>query len=156
MILPQSIRSLTKNLSRTQLLFGALIIWTITGFFTRWDNNMIIGCNIYAEQIFDLDNVFFTTASVILLTTGFLFQTKGEGFWFLLFELLYWLIKLFYIKGGYAVSIAGVPLFSVLFFDMIALCLRIMLLNSVLQFKFRNNFIFIPIVVCFYIQLYYF
>lgn len=152
----QSIFPITKKINQTQLLFWALIAWTIIGFFTRWDNNMVIGCVIYAEQILEADNVFFTTASLTLLTIGFLFQTKGEGFWFLLFELLFWLVKLFYIKGGYAVSIAGIPLFAVLFFDMIALCLRLMLLNSFLQLRFTNSFVFVPIVVFYYGWLYYF
>jgi len=71
-------------------------------------------------------------------------------------ELLYWLLKLFNWKGGYAVGLAGVPAFSVLFFDMIALCLRLMLLNASLQFKFSNNYILIPLVIIFYVKLYYF
>lgn len=152
----QSVFPITKKISQTQLLFWALVAWTIIGFFTRWDNNMFIGCQIYGDQIFDWDNVFFTSASLTLLYTGMPFQRKGEGTWFILFELLYWLVKLFYIKGGYGVGIAGIPLFAVLFFDMIALCLRLMLLNSFLQLRFTNSFVFVPIVVFYYIQLYFF
>lgn len=151
-----TITAFIKKTNQVQFFYLLLIAWTIVGFSFWWDNNMQHGCIIYYDGIFSIDNIFFTTTSITLLTIGLLFQTKGERLWFFLFELLFWLIKLFYVKGGYAVGLAGAPMFSVLFFDMVALCLRLMLLNASLQFRFSNNYILIPLVIIFYIKLYYF
>ena len=45
---------------------------------------------------------------------------------FLLLEIIYWLIKLFLIKSGYAIGVAAVPDSSILFYDLIALFFRIL------------------------------
>lgn len=150
-----TITAFIKHIPQVQYFYLLLTVWTIVGFLFRLDNNMQIGCIIFDDGIFALDNILFTTTSISLLTIGFLFQAKGERTWFYFFELLFWLTKLFYLKGGYATGIGGTPILAVLFFDMIALCLRLMLLNSSLQFKFSNNYILIPLVIIFYIKLYY-
>jgi hypothetical protein len=117
---------------------------------------MQVGCIIENDYVFAYDNVLLSATTIFLLTIAILFEGMNERIWFLFFELLFWLFKLFYIKGGYAVGIAGVPMLPVLFFDMIALYLRIILLNESLQFKFSNNYILIPLVVFFFLKLYYF
>ncbi len=154
MNLKQNLATFIKNTNQIQVFFRLLIIWTLFGFFLRWDNNMFHGCIMGDDRVFALDNIFFSTTSFILLTLGVAFQRINERVWFLFLELFYWLFKLFYLKGGYAVGIAGVPIFTVVFFDMIALCLRIMLMNSSLNFKFSNNYIIIPIIIACYVKFY--
>ena len=151
-----TISSIIRNTKQVQAFFWLLIVWLLFGFCFRLDNNMFIGCVIETEAIFGLDNVFYSFTSIILLTLGVTFQTKNNRIWFLLLELLFWLVKLFYWKGGYAVDIAGIPIFSVVFYDMIALCLRVLLLNSSLQLRFSNNYFLIPIILFTYIRLYFF
>ncbi len=151
-----TIISFIKKTNQVQYFYLLLIAWTIIGFLIRLDNNMQHGCIIENDNILALDNIFFSATSIILLTIGVSFQHINEQIWFLFLELLFWLFKLFYLKGGYATGIGGTPILAVLFFDMIALCLRLMLLNASLQFKFSNNYILIPLVIFFYIKLYYF
>jgi hypothetical protein len=151
-----SITSFIKKIPQVHYCYFLLIAWTIIGFFFRWDNNMQVGCNIQSDNILGQDNIFFSATSIILLTLGVSFQRNNERIWFLFFELLYWLLKLFYWKGGYGVGIGGIPIFTVVFFDMIALFLRIMLLNATLEFKFANNYILIPLFIFFYVKLYFF
>ena len=151
-----SIASFIKKTNQVQYFYLLLIALTIVGFLFRLDNNMEEGCMIQSDNVFEQDNIFLSTTSIVLLTVGVSFQRINERIWFIFLELLFWLLKLFYWKGGYAVGIGGLPDFSVLFFDMIAMCLRLMLLNASLQFKFSNNYILIPLVIIFYIKLYYF
>ncbi|MEJ8817352.1 hypothetical protein [Lacibacter sp. H407] len=152
----QPLTSLIKHTRQVQYLYLILIAWTIIGFLFRWDNNMQVGCTIQSDNILGQDNIFFSATSIILLTLGVSFQRNNERIWFLFLELLYWLLKLFYWKGGYGVGIGGIPIFTVVFFDMIALFLRIMLLNATLEFKFANNYILIPLFIFFYVKLYFF
>jgi hypothetical protein len=152
----QHLSSFLKKTNQVQYSFLLLMAWTILGFLFRWDNNMEVGCTIWNDNVFAQDNIFLSATSIILLTVGVSFQKIDERIWFLFLELLFWLLKLFYWKGGYAVGIGGTPMVSVLFFDMVALCLRLMLLNASLQFKFSNNYILIPLVMIFYIKFYYF
>lgn len=152
----QPLTSFIKKTNQVQYFYLLLIAWTIVGFFFRCDNNMQVGCIIRSDNVFAQDNIFLSATSIILLTLGVSFQRTNERIWFLFLELLYWLLKLFYWKGGYGVGLAAIPMFTVVFFDMIALCLRIMLLNATLEFKFSNNYILIPLVIIFYVKLYYF
>ena len=152
----QHLTSFIKKTRPVQYYYLLLIAWTAVGFFFLWDNNMEEGCTIRSDGVFAQDNIFLSATSIILLTIAVSFQRINERIWFLFLELLFWLLKLFYWKGGYAVGIGGTPMFSVLFFDMIALCLRLMLLNASFQSKFLNNYVLISMVIVFYIKLYYF
>ena len=58
-------------------------------------------------------------------------------------ELLFWLYKLFLIKGGYVVGFGGIPSSDVVLFDMMALFLRILLIKQLFKIPINALFVFI-------------
>lgn len=115
-----------------------IICWTIFGFFTNLDYTENWGCLIFSEQIFSVENITYSAAAIILISFGVFIPFGIIGKVVLTCELLFWLFKLFIIKGGYAVGYGGVPSVSVLAFDTIALVLRLILLKQAFQIKVKT------------------
>jgi len=83
MNITQPLTSFIKKSSQVQYLYLSLIVWTMVGFFFRWDNNMQEGCIIRSYNVFAQDNIFLSATSIILLTVGVSFQRINERIWFL-------------------------------------------------------------------------
>lgn len=115
-----------------------IICWTIFGFFTNIDYTENWGCLIFSEQIFSAENIIYSAITIILVSFGVFIPSGIIGKVVLTCELLFWLYKLFIIKGGYAVGYSGVPSVSVLAFDTIALALRLILLKQAFQIKVKT------------------
>lgn len=130
----------------------ALIIWTIIGFYFMLDNNSDFGCLINNWSVFSLQNTGYSSISITLLVLALIFRSgKLQGI-LLFIELIYWLFKLFIIKGGYAVGIAAAPNITVVYFDTIALFLRLLVLYNSLNYKFSIYILFIPVFAIIFIR----
>jgi hypothetical protein len=127
-------------------IFYSLILFIVIGFLLRLDNNESFGCIIMDNPTFSFDNILYSGISIGLLTFGYKTQQKNIQLIILSGELLFWLYKLFFLKGGYAVGLGGVPMVSVLWYDLVALSLRLLLIKQIA--KPQLNFIWIlPIVL---------
>lgn len=133
--------------------FYALIGFTITGFLFSLDNNQAFGCTIIEKSVFSSNNIIYSGISVGLLTFAFITKDTKNRLLILLVELLFWLYKLFYVKGGYNVGITASPMFSVLYFDIIALTLRIILIKQVAKFRIRSIYMLLPMFLIMFIKL---
>ena len=132
-----------------------LIIWTVIGFYFMLDNNSDFGCNINNWSVFSTQNIGYSVISLILLLIAIIIRPQRLQITFLLCEFAYWLFKMITIKGGYAVGIGGGPNFAVVYFDTIALFLRLLVLYKLLNYKFSLYFIFIPLFVIILYRLFY-
>lgn len=136
--------NLFSIINQNQITFIALLVWIVFGFFTQLDYNQDWGCIGGSGYIFSSSNLFYSGIALALVNIGFFAQNKYLKVTILAMELLFWLYKLFLIKGGYAVGIVGVPSSNVVLFDMIALTLRILLIKQLL--KLPINALFVSIV----------
>ncbi|PHQ29225.1 hypothetical protein [Leeuwenhoekiella nanhaiensis] len=125
----RSIRLWEAFSAKPKTLYLLLIGWTIFGFFTKLDYTLLWGCIVSYEPTFSTENIFFSGTAIGLLSFGVFIPKKQVGVLLLFAELLFWLFKLFFIKGGYVVGIGG-PSYDVLTFDFIALSLRLLLLKQ--------------------------
>ena len=120
-----------------------IICWTIFGFFSNLDYTENLGCLIFSEKIFSAENIFYSAAAIILISFGVFIPFGIIRNVVLTCELLFWLCKLFIIKGEYAVGYGGLPSVSVLVFDTIALVLRLILLKQAFKSKMKT----VPVLV---------
>lgn len=135
---------LFSNVNQTKTTFVALIFWIVFGFFTQLDYNQDWGCIGGGGYIFSNSNMFYSGIALALVNIGFFSSNKNLKIIILIVELLFWLSKLFLVKGGYAVGIGGVPSSDVVLFDMISISLRILLVKQL--FKLPINALFVSIV----------
>ena len=129
---------LVSYLHSPRTTYLLLIIWTIFGFLETLDYTQQWGCIISHEPIFSSANVIYTGTAIGLVSLGVFIPKKQVGTIILLSEILFWLYKLFFVKGGYIVGIGGVPSIEVLAFDTIALTLRLILIKQVSRFPLRT------------------
>jgi len=122
-------------------VFLGLVAWTVFGFLTNNDYTQQWGCIISSEPILSEQNIFYSSVALALLTLGYFIRFRQIGTLILIAELLFWLHKLFIVKGGYAVGLGAVPSLSVLSFDAIALTLRLILIKQLVGFKFRSHYV---------------
>ena len=115
-----------------------LVGWGLFGFFTNLDNNNDFGCIGSGEPIFSETNILFSGVALGLVNIGF-FASKENVIWkfVLIIELLFWLFKLFFIKGGYSVGYGGGPNENIVLFDNVALVLRLILMYQIFKFQFN-------------------
>ncbi|WP_157638213.1 hypothetical protein [Flexithrix dorotheae] len=128
-------------LTSPRAVYLLLIGWTAYGFLTNLDYSQQWGCIISHEPIFSIENIIFSGIAIGLISIGGGVSNKQIGTLILLAELIFWLFKLFLIKGGYVVGFGGVPSIEVLSFDIIALTLRLLLLSQVSQLYIRSIWI---------------
>ncbi len=136
--------NLFSIINQNQITFIALLVWIVFGFFTQLDYNQDWGCIGGSGYIFSNSNMFYSGIALALVNTGFFAQHKHFKIIVLAVELLFWLHKLFLVKGGYVVGFGGVPSSDVVLFDMMALFLRILLIKQL--FKLPINALFVSIV----------
>lgn len=152
--------------SKPTIIYTTLIFWTLYGFFFSLDNSMAWGCmgaendilslgysiiNLHGDTsetdkiiYIDFNNVAYSGLSILLISFGF-FMTDRTGVIVLYSELLYWLFKLMIIKGGYVVGIGGSPNSEVLFFDSVALTLRLVLIHNRQNFGLSRKIYLVPV-----------
>ena len=126
---------LIRPLRNQKVLFGFLILWTLIGFFTRQDFSESCGCLIGSRGIFSPDYVLFSAISLILLILAFILKNKLVRISLLCIELFYWLFKLFALKSGY---VGGLGILVFKYYDFISLLARLLLINSLLGYRFKE------------------
>lgn len=151
--------------SNSTIIYMALLLWTIYGFFFFLDNSMAWGCMGAENDVLslghtivnlpgqtsetdiiyvDFNNVAYSGLSILLISVS-LFLNARNGVIVLYSELLYWLFKLMIIKGGYVVGISGGPDPSVVLFDSVALVLRLLLIHSLQNFGLAKKIYTVPL-----------
>lgn len=142
-------------------LIGLLLI----GFFLRLDYTDKSGDIYSPESIFEVNNIIFSAISLVLLSSALLIKKRSVKLTLIIIESIYWMFKLFYFKGGYCISIAGIPDPIISFYDTMTLVLRLFIINSLFSHKIRNIFIilgalfiisikvfFLPVQLSFYVE----
>ena len=122
---------------KPKITYISLLIWTLLGFLTTVDYTEDYGCISGVTPIFSIRNIFYSSFALLFLSVGY-FSPKNIGVIVLIGELLFWLYKLFLVKGGYAVGFGGSPDSNIVIFDTIALTLRLILVKQVKQIPIRN------------------
>ncbi|WP_121357742.1 hypothetical protein [Flavisolibacter nicotianae] len=105
------------------------MLWSIYGFASLLDNTMQWGC-IIDDRLFSFTNIGYSLLSLSTLLSSFYYRETSLGKWLLISEAIFWVSKLFFLKGGYVTGIAGSFSNEVLLFDSIALFLRLLLLKQ--------------------------
>lgn len=132
-------------LSRPITIYSGLILWTLFGFVFVLDNSMAWGCIGGPVEILSIENISYSGLSVLLITIGF-FSPDKKGLIILLGESVYWTIKLMTAKGGYVVGLGGTPDEEILIFDAVALTLRLLLIQSRINFGVtRKAYLLLPV-----------
>ena len=131
------------RLSNSITTYAILIGWTIFGFFNNLDYTQDWGCIVSSEPIFSTENIFYSGITIGLLSIGVFIPLRSVGKVLLACELLFWLYKLFFIKGGYVVGFGGIPSSSVLAFDSIALTLRLIIINQICRLNIKPIFLLV-------------
>lgn len=115
-----------------------LLAWIALGFLTNLDYNTRAGCLVTHQPVLSKENIIFSIISFLIilgvLKTDRVFLAR-VGLWG---ELLFWLFKLFFVKGGYSVGFGGSPSDSVVFYDFVAMFLRLYLFSFFFEFG-RNS-----------------
>jgi len=91
-----------------------------------------------------------------LLSIGHFIPSRKVGVLILTAELLFWIYKLFLVKGGYAVGFGGIPAIDVLAFDTIALTLRLTLIKKASTLPFRTILVLILVLIIMVLKLQFF
>jgi len=144
-----------ERLTNPRTTYGLLIVWTIWGFYTNLDYTLNRGC-ISSESSFTMQNSLYSGTAIALLSIGFFMTSRRIGLVILTCELLFWLYKLFLVKGGYVVGFGGLPSIDVLVFDTIALTLRLVVIKKVSQLQFKTIFVLIISFIIMTIKLQFF
>jgi hypothetical protein len=134
-------------------IFYALIGLTIIGFLFSLDNNKAFGCIISDTSVLSSNNIIYSGISIGLLTLAYISKDRKKQLLILSVELLFWLYKLFYLKGGYSVGITASPMFGVLCFDIIALTLRLILIKQVAKLRIRTIYMLLPMFLIMFIKV---
>lgn len=113
--------------------FNALLGLLILGFFTNLENTQKWGCIPGGESIFVISNVVLSSISISIVLMSFLLKRRALKLTFITVELLFWIFKLFYYKGGYVVSFIAAPDPIVSFYDTATLSLRLFIITNLLR-----------------------
>jgi hypothetical protein len=122
--------------------FKVLIAWIILGFFTTLDNTHASGCVVLGESILAPRNILFSACSFFLIIGALKEENRKKQQILFGVELAFWIAKLFLLKGGYVVGYGGDPDPVVVFYDLVALLIRLFILGHVL---FGNQLTFFKI-----------
>lgn len=123
--------------------YYTLLTLLVVGFFGQLDYTDRWGCIVGGESIFDTKNILFSSISIILILTSFLFKHRILKISLLVIELAFWIFKLFYFKGGYVVSIIAAPDPIISFYDSLTLALRFFIITELLRTNIKTIYILI-------------
>lgn len=138
--------SLKDNVSVQQVTFYSLLCWSIIGFASTLENTTQWGC-IKEDYVFSFRNIVFSSLSLALLCRGFFSYPQRAGLIFIAGELIFWVYKLLFLKGGYVVGIAGTTPEDIVVYDFIALTLRILLVKQLLPLPLKSALVLVPAVL---------
>jgi len=133
-----------------RILLGLLVI----GFLLKLDYTNRFGCLVGGESIFDTKNILFSTISVSLILSSYLLNNRFFKLSMVTVELLFWVFKLFYFKGGYVVSIGGIPDPAISFFDTLTLSLRLFIIIKLLQVDFKTIYLILITLIIMSIKIF--
>jgi hypothetical protein len=120
-----------------------LLTLLVIGFFGQLDYTDRWGCIVGGESIFDTKNILFSSISVILILTSFIFNPRILKISLIVVELAFWIFKLFYFKGGYVVSIVAAPDPIISFYDSLTLAMRLFIITGLLRTNIKTIYILI-------------
>ena len=115
--------------------FKFLLAWIIFGFVTRLDYSENLGCIIGIEPIFDPRNILFSAISFVLILWAIKTKNHHLKKSLVSIELLFWIGKLIGFKGGYVIGFAGTPNIFIVFYDLVAILIRLFILSQILKLK---------------------
>lgn len=127
--------------------FSILIVWIAIGFYNKLDYTLEVGCISFHEPIFSYDNIYYSFTAILLISVGSFISNKKHRVLVLLFELIYWVHKLLWIKGGYFIGYGGGTPYSIVMYDAIALALRLLLISQIYPVKIKPYFILLLVFI---------
>ena len=133
----------SKKIITEPYSYFALLTLLVIGFFGQLDYTDRWGCIVGGESIFDTKNILFSSISLTLILTSFLFRPRFLKISLVLIELAFWIFKLFYFKGGYVVSIVAAPDPIISFYDSLTLALRLFIISGLLRTNIKMIYILI-------------
>jgi len=137
------ISDLYKRIISQPYNYYILLALLVIGFFGKLDYTDRWGCFVGGESIFDAKNILFSSISVTLILTSFLLKPKILKISLVIIELGFWILKLFYFKGGYVVSIAAASDPIISFYDSLTLALRLFIITGLLRTNIKTIYILI-------------
>ncbi len=136
------------------LILTLLLVWIAIGYVFKLDYNNLFGCCIGPEPNLLYYKVY-SGISFSLILLCFLIRFRYIQLALLTIECIYWLLKLFIIKGGYAVGFAGVPIISVVLYDFIGILIRFHNLRLHLKINITSNKVVIISLITFVFKLFF-
>lgn len=115
--------------------FIFLIIWIFIGCVASLDYSRNWGDIYIYEPFWKARNLIFSGISMLWIVLAFSTKNKRLKTVFCSIELLYWLSKLYIIKDGYSVGLAGAPDISIVSYDFIALLTRLYLISEIINLR---------------------
>lgn len=152
--LNKKIKFWTEKIIQRPLNYYLLIGLLIIGFLLNLDNSNRFGCIIGVEPIFELKNILFSTISITFVLLSFFAKKKTIKLMFISLELLFWILKLFLFKGGYAVGIIGTADIYISIYDFTTLILRLFIINSLLNMNINQVYVLICTIIIMFIKIY--
>ena len=125
--------------------------WILVGFIFQLDYSESSGCLVGFDTNAIKKSFSFGAISFLLILIAYFNRDNQLEKMLIILELLIWLAKLMFLKGGYAIGFGGVPGIAFVFYDLVAALSR--LLNIHINFSNKNiNYVIIVIVT--FITLY--
>lgn len=118
-----------------RIVSSLLLAWILFGFLFGLDYTVDTGCIPIYEPRFGLKSILFTSISCVLIIASIFIKKRNLTTVLLLIELVSWVAKLLFIKGGYAIGFGGDPSFMIVLYDLLAVFFRLLLLRSILDVK---------------------
>lgn len=132
------------------VLLGLLVL----GFFAQLGYTDRWGCIFSQDSIFNFKNILFSSISILLIITSLFLKSRILKISSLLIELVFWIFKLFYFKGGYVVSITATPDPIISFYDTTTLALRLFIINGFLRKEIKSLYIIIATLIIMAIKVF--
>lgn len=152
----EKVRFWKEKLIQQPFNYYLLISLLVIGFFSRLDYSDRFGCIVFAEPIFEFKNILFSTISIILVLLSLLIKKREVKLTLIFCELLFWIFKLSFFKGGYVVGVLGTadPIISL--FDTTTLALRLIIINSLLKTSINQIYILICTLIVMSMKIHFF
>lgn len=130
-----------KKLINQPYNYLVLLSLLVLGFFAKLDYTDMWGCFRANEPIFAIKNIIFSSISLLLIFLSFIIKKRTLKLSFAAIELLFWIFKLFYYKGGYVVGIGASPHPVISFYDTTTLTFRLLIISNLSKKEIRIRYI---------------
>ncbi len=115
-----------------------LLIFTVIGFLTGFDYTDSWGCVVFPHFFFSTPLSLLSLVSIIVFYIGNNSSNSKFVRKLILAEFVFYIFRLIIFKGGYEVGFGGTPDPIILFYDVIAVGLRIFLLKQLYSIKLHS------------------